>query len=195
MGKYWNLGLYDRSQLGASDSQLRYLQSLYGRSFRGHGLTAAEASRLIEEGLEKRGASRSGLSTVADQIFTHMMKRAIEEANAAGDAWLAKHPDPKFIVNTAEGPVAVHGKIGYAYITAPKRGSGLAKWLEEHGFNDRRNQKVLSIHHRHAERLEGELLLECAIAALRVLMGAQAEIGEIRVLYRCEEEGFRRAAA
>lgn len=194
-GKYWNLGMQDTSLLGASDQQLRFLRSLYGRDFRGEGLTQGRASELIEEGLELRSKDRSGLSDIADQMFTQYMKRAIEAANAAGDKWLAKHPEALFVVKTHEGLTEVHGAIGHAFITAPKKGSGLAKWLAEHSFNDRRSPKVLPFQYKHQDRLEGELQLACCIAALRVFNEAKTEIGDIRVVYRCDDEDFKLEAA
>nr|WP_250807970.1 hypothetical protein [Neorhizobium tomejilense] len=194
MGKYWNVGMYDRSENGATDSQLRYLKSIYGRDMRGMGLTQGKASDLIEKGLAERADAKSGLTSIADQMFTNYMKRAISAANAAGEAWLAEHKDIQFAVSTPEGLVAVHGPIGYAYITAPKRGSKLAKWLSEHGFNDRRNTKVLSLHHRFTERLEGELQLKCCIAALKVFREALSDIGDIRIVYHCDDENFQLAA-
>ena len=193
-GKLWNVGLADRSKLGATDSQLRYLQSIYGRDFRGMGLTQGEAGDKIDEGLAERAARGSSLTDIADQMFTLYMKRAIDAANAAGEAWLKKHREPQFVVMTQDGLMAVHAPIGHAHITAPKRGSGLAKWLEEHGFNDRRNPKVLSLHHRYTERLEGDLLLKCAIAGLTVLREAKTEIGDIRIVYHCDDENFKLAA-
>lgn len=190
-GKYWNLGSGDWSRFGATDAQYRYLKSLFKRDFRGEGLTQARASELIEEGLELRSKDRSELSTIADQMFSLYMKRAIEAANAAGDEWLAAHPEPEFVISTPHGLREVHGPIGKASITAPKKGSALAKWMFEHGLNDRREPKTLSFHYKHQERLEGELQLVCCIAALEVLMEARTEIGDIRVVYRCEDEDYR----
>lgn len=186
--------MQDRDQFGATDDQLRYLRSIWGRDFRGEGLTQRQASDKIDEGLAQRAMANSSLTGLADKMFTMYMKRAIDAANTAGEAWLKKNPEPQFVVITADGPVAVHGPVGHAHITAPKRGSGLAKWLEEHGFNDRRNPKELSLQHRFKERLEGELLLQCAIAALEVLREAQSENGDIRIVYRCDDEDFKLAA-
>jgi hypothetical protein len=194
-GKYWSVGFGDFSRFGATDAQYRYLKSLFKRDFRGEGLTQAEASDKIEEGLELRSKDRSELSDIADQMFSLFMKRAIEAANAAGDKWLAEHPEAEFVVSTPDGLVEVHGPIGKATITAPKKGSALAKWMNEHGLNDRRDPKTLAFHYKHQERLEGELQLVCCIAALEVLMEARTEIGDIRVVYRCDDEDFRFKAA
>ncbi|MDW9478790.1 hypothetical protein GOB57_08735 [Sinorhizobium meliloti] len=194
-GKYWSVGLGDRSRLGATDAQLRYLKSLFKRDFRGEGLTQGQASDLIEQGLEQRAKDRSELPDIVDQMFSLYMKRAIEAANAAGDKWLAEHPEVEFVVSTPEGLAEVRGPIGRAFITAPKKGSGLAKWMSEHGLNDRRDPKALAFHYKYQQRLEGELQLACCIAALEVLMEARTEIGDIRVNYRCDDENFRLAAA
>jgi hypothetical protein len=194
MGRYWNVGMYDRSLLAATDSQLRYLQSIYGKDMRGRGLTMEKASELISEGLAARAESRSGLTDIADQMFTNYMKRAINAANAAGDGWIAANPEVQFVISTPEGLVGVHGPIGHAYITAPKSSSKLARWLKEHEFNDRRNMKALVVHHRYTERLEGDLQLRCCIAALNVLREAQSEIGDIRIVYHCDDENFSLAA-
>jgi hypothetical protein len=194
-GKNWNLGFSDRSQDGVSDAQLRLLRSLWGKDFRGEGLTKGRASDLIEEGYHNRAINKSGLTDLADQMFSMYMRRAIEAANEAGDWWVAGHPKAEFHVSTPNGPVGVHGPIGHAHITAPKKGSGLAKWINEHGFNDRRNLKQLALHHRYQDRLEGELQLVCAIAALKVFEEAKTEIGGIRVIFRCESEDYNLPAA
>ena len=128
-------------------------------------------------------------------MFSLYMKRAIEAANAAGDKWLAEHPEVEFVVSTPEGLTEVRGPIGRASITAPKKGSGLAKWMHEHGLNDRRDPKTLTFHYKYQERLEGELQLACCIAALEKLMEARTEIGDIRVIYRCDDQDFRLSAA
>jgi hypothetical protein len=134
---------------------------LYGRDHRGDGLTVAAASDLISKGMKQKEESRKGLSSIADQMFSRFMAKAIDAANAAGEEWLWKNSKPLFKVTTSDGPVSVHGFVGRAYITAPKKGSGLAKWLEEHGYDDRRSSKELVIHHRFVERLEAELHLVC----------------------------------
>jgi hypothetical protein len=174
-GKNWNLGFSDRSQDGVSDAQLRLLRSLWGKDFRGEGLTKGRASDLIEEGYHNRAINKSGLTDIAE----------------AGDWWVAGHPNVEFVVATPKGPIGLHGAIGNAYITAPKKGSGLAKWIAEHGFNDRRNLKQLALHHRYQDRLEGELQLVCAIAALKVFEEAKTEIGGIRVVFRCESQDYK----
>jgi hypothetical protein len=194
-GKYWSVGFGDFSRFGATDAQYRYLKSLFKKDFRGEGLTQAQASDMIEDGLELRSKDRSELSTIADQMFSLYMKRAIEAANLAGDKWLAEHPEPEFVISTSNGLMEVHGSIGKASITAPKRGSALAKWMSEHGLNDRRDPKTLAFHYKHQERMEGELQLVCCIAALDVLMEARTEIGDIRVIYRCDDEQYRFKAA
>jgi hypothetical protein len=190
-GRNWNVGFADRSQDGVSDAQLRLLRSLYGKDFRGLGYTKGQASALIQEGYHLRSINRSGLPDIADQMFSMYMRRAIEAANEAGDVWLAEHQKVQFVVSTPQGMVEVHGPIGEASITAPKRGSGLAKWINEHGLNDRRNIKHLAVHHKYQDRLEGELQLACAIAALRVFEEAKTEVGDIRVIYRCDNADFQ----
>jgi hypothetical protein len=193
-GRYWNLGLADTSQLGATDSQYRKLKSLYKKDYRGSGLTREKASELIEKGLEEKALEKTGLSSMADQLFTHLMKRAIEAANEAGDAWLAEHPEPLFVVSTPEGLLGVHDTVGHAVITAPKKGSGLAKWLIEHEFDDRRNSRIMPLDHKHVDRLEGGLHLAACIAALDVLREAETEIGDIRIIFHCDQEDFKLAA-
>lgn len=190
-GRHWNVGFSDWTRDGVSDAQLRMLRSLYGKDFSGEGLTKGRASDLIDEGFRNRSNDKSGLTDIADQMFSMYMRRAIEAANEAGDWWVAGHPKVEFVVSTPKGPVGVHGAIGTAYITAPKKGSGLAKWIAEHGFNDRRNLKQLALHHRYQDRLEGELQLVCAIAALKVFEEAKTEVGGIRVVFRCESQDYQ----
>lgn len=194
-GKYWNLGLQDPSRLAATDRQLLYLRALYGRDHRGMGLTRQQASDLIDQGLEKRSSEREGLTDIADQLFSHMMKRAVEAANAAGEKWLKENPEALFVLNTADGYVGVHGEIGSAYITAPKKGSGLDKWLRKHRFSDRRAPKALPLEHRFAGRYEGRLQLACCVAALDVFRRAGGETGDIRVVYLADREDANASAA
>ena len=193
-GRYWNVGFSDRSKAGATDRQLRYLRSLYARDFRGEGLTQGKAAEMIEEGLELRSKERNGISDIADQLFTHLIKRATEAANEAGKLWLLKNPRPKFTIKSLDQHIPVHGIVGIAYITAPKKGSGLANWMNKHGFNDLRNKKELVIHHRYTEKMEAELHLACCDAALSVLRESTSETGDLRIIFKCDREDFKIAS-
>lgn len=192
-GRHWNVGLQDRSQLSATDKQLRMLRSLYKKDFRGEGLTVGRASDLIDEGMKARAEDKSGLSSIEDQLFSHYLNKATEAANKAGDAWLAAHPEPEFVIHTADGYLGVHGIVGHVYITAPKKGSGLAKWMREHGFDDRRDTKAMLFQHKFADRPEVELQMACCVAALDVLR-VLPEYGDMRVIVHADRQDFKFAA-
>ena len=192
-GKYWNVGFSDTTQAGATERQLRYLRSLYGRDFRGKGLTQGQANKLIEDGIEAKSNERDGVTNITDQLFSHLMRKAIKAANEAGDAWLSQHPDPLFYIKNKDNNIPVHGMVGTAYITAPKKSSGLGKWLRANDLHDARNTKELSIHHKYSERLEAELQLACCDAALTVLRESTSEIGDLRIIFKCDRENFKLA--
>jgi hypothetical protein len=185
-GKYWNVGLSDTGRLGATRRQLFKLGKLDRREYRGKGLTRDEASDLIEELEAKREQRRAGLGDVAEKMFAAMMAKAIKAANEAGDKWLKAHPDPIFIVNDPESrqPIGAHGMIGRAWLTWPKTGTDIYKWMIENNFDGQK--KVLYIEHRHAHRCEVDLLIECELAAINVFKASGQPLGEIKLKFRCE---------
>ncbi|NTF17522.1 hypothetical protein G6L37_03865 [Agrobacterium rubi] len=185
-GKYWNVGLSDTGRLGATRRQIFRLQKLDRRDYRGKGLTRDQASDLIEELEAKREQERAVLGDVAGKMYAAMMKKATQSANAAGEAWLKDHPDPLFIVNDPESqiPIGIHGMIGSAWLTWPKRGTDIYKWMLENNYDGQKH--TLLIEHRHAHRLEVELLLECERAAIDVFRNSGQNIGDIRLKFRCE---------
>jgi hypothetical protein len=194
-GKLWNVGMYDTSRLSATDSQFRYLLALYGRDFRGEGLTVGDASQRIEEGQRLREISRDGNPDMADQLFTNIVRRMTNAANEAGRKWLEANPEPDFEINFDGLRIGVHGMIGAAYLTSPKKGSALYRWMVDHEFDDRRNKHMFPIPHEYTERLEGELQLACCIAALDVFRERTADTAGVRVMFRCDRKNFRYKAA
>lgn len=195
-GKYWNVGLSEPGRLQATRRQLFKLSKLDQRNYRGKGLTVDQASDLIEELEAKRERDRAGLGDVAEKMYSAMMKKAKQAANAAGDEWLKAHPDPLFIVNDPESqkPIGVHGLIGSAWLTWPKKGTDIYKWMNDNNFDGQR--KVLYIEHRYAHRLEVELLIACELAAIRVFKESGQPLGDIKLQFRCEHpEQLNRQAA
>lgn len=185
-GRYWNVGLSEWGQLRATLRQLNKLQMLTGRSYRGKGLTRDDALELIEAAMNEREASKEGLSSMAEQLFGGLYKRAIDSANAAGAKWLNENPEVLFAVEDPETKekIGVHGTIGRAWITWPKRGTDLYKWLVDHMYDGQK--KELRVEHYYTDRLEGELQLACETAALEVFRRSGANVGDINVMYRTE---------
>lgn len=185
-GKYWNVGLSDTGRLGATRRQLFRLSKLDRRDYRGKGLTRDEASDLIEELEAKREQERAGLGDVAEKMFAAMMKKATQSANAAGEKWLKEHPEPRFIVYDPESQktIGVHGMIGSAWLTWPRRGTDIYKWMIENNYDGQKN--VLLIEHRYAHRLEVELLIACERAAIEVFRSSGQNIGDIKLRFKCE---------
>jgi len=186
-GKYWNLGLSDRNRLPATRRQHFYLQKLTGIDHRGRGLTVAQASDLIDDALLERSRRQASLTKVGEQLFAAIYQRAVEAANKAGEMWLEQNPETKFVVHDPETGenIGVHGEIGIAWITWPKRGSDLYKWLMENLYDGQ--NKVFHIPHRYEDRLEGGLQLACTKAAYDVFRKSGTSIGDIRLMYRAEE--------
>lgn len=185
-GRYWNVGLSDTGRLGATRRQLFRLNKLDRRDYRGKGLTRDEASDLIEELEAMREQERATLGDVAEKMYSALMKKAKQSANAAGEQWLKANPEPLFIVNDPESatPIGVHGMIGTAWLTWPKRGTDIYKWMIEHNYDGQKN--VLLIEHRYAHRLEVGLLLACEQAAIEVFRASGQNLGDIRLKFKCE---------
>jgi len=185
-GKYWNVGLSDTGRLSATRRQLFRLSKLDRRDYRGKGLTRDEASDLIEELEAKREQERATLGDVAEKMYAAMMKKATMAANIAGENWLKAHPDPLFIVYDSDSkkPIGVHGAIGSAWLTWPRRGTDIYKWMIENNYDGQKS--VLLIEHRYAHRLEVELLLACERAAIDVFRASGQNIGDIRLKFKCE---------
>lgn len=193
-GKNWNLGLSDPGRLGATQRQFWQLQKLTGEDHRGRGLTRDRASEIIAEALKNKKSRKEGITGVAEKMFNALYSRAVEEANLAGDQWMKDHPEPLFSIADPETgeKIGVHGTIGAAWITWPKVGSDFHKWLIDNIYDGRK--KTVPIPHRHVTRLEGELLLACESAAYEVLKKSSASIGDIRLMYRCEDALLSQAA-
>lgn len=185
-GKYWNVGLSDTGRLGATRRQLFKLGKLDRRDYRGKGLTRDQASELIEELEEKRARERAGLGDVADKMFSAMMTKARSAANEAGDKWMKAHPDPLFIIDDTDEkqPIGVHGMIGTAWLTWPKRGTDIYKWMIENNYDGQK--QVLYIEHKYVHRKEVELLIACERAAIKVFKDSGQPLGDIRLKFRCE---------
>jgi hypothetical protein len=185
-GKYWNVGLSDTGRLGATHRQLFKLGKLDRRDYRGKGLTRDQASELIEELEEKRAREKAGLGDVADKMFSAMMTKARSAANEAGDRWMKEHPEPLFIINDPDSqqPIGVHGMLGSAWLTWPKRGTDIYKWMIENNFDGQK--QVLYIEHKYVHRREVELLIACELAAINVFKASGQSLGDIRLKFRCE---------
>lgn len=186
-GKNWNLGLSDPGRLGATKKQLWQLRKLTGRDHRGRGYTRDQAADLIHEALKAKDERKEGLNAMSDQFFNATFAKAVEDANRAGEEWLARHDKPMFSVADLESgkSIPVYGKIGHAWISWPKTTSQFHKWLMENVYDG--GKKVVPIPHRYADRLEGELLLACEKAAYETLKrGAAGAVADIHLMYRCE---------
>jgi hypothetical protein len=185
-GRYWNVGLSDTGRLSATRRQLFRLSKLDRRDYRGKGLTRDEASDLIDELEARRERERATLGDVADKMFAAMMKKAVQMANAAGEQWIKEHPEPLFIVDDPEthSPIGVHGMIGSAWLTWPRRGTDIYKWMIDNNYDGQKH--TLYIEHRFAHRLEVELLIACEKAAIDVFRSSGQNIGDIRLKFRCE---------
>lgn len=186
-GKYWNLGLSDFGRLGATQRQLWQLRKLTGEDHRGRGLTRDEASDLIREAIRLKEERRRGLTTMEDAMIGAAFSKAIEEANKAGDAWMAAHPEPLFSIADPETgtEIRVHGAIGKAWITWPAASSKFHKWLIENMYDGRK--KAVPIPHRYAERVEGGLAFACEKAAIEALRAGMVNHGDLRLIYQGEE--------
>ena len=186
-GRYWNVGLSETGRLSATKRQLFLLAKLDRRDYRGKGLTRAEASALIEERLVERDIRNAALGDVAEKMFGAMLTKAIQEANAAGDRWMEKHAEPLFIVNDPESsqPIGVHGVIGEAWLTWPKRGTPIYKWMIDNNFDGQKTK--LYIEHKYVHRLEVELLIACEKAAIDVYRRSGQPLGDIKLKFRCAQ--------
>lgn len=186
-GRHWNLGLSDHSRLSATTKQLFYLQKLTGIDHRGRGLTIGQAGELIDKAAAERAQRKAGLSRVGEQLFNGIYQKALEAANKAGDEWISQNKTVKFSVFDAEEgrSIPVYDAIGTAWITWPRRGSDLYKWLKENLYDGQ--TKVFHIPHRHEERLEAGLQLACMQAAYSVFKRSGTSIGDIKLLYRAED--------
>lgn len=181
-GKYHNVGLSEPGRLSATDRQLLLLRRLDRRDYRGKGLTRDQASDLIEQAIERQAEDRKENTSMEDKLFHALRDKAIKAANEAGEKWMKDHPTIQFVVNDPQAgqPIGVHGAIGKAWITWPKRGSALYKWAMEYDFEGQK--KVMHIAHRFSERLEAELLFVCERAAYEVYRKSASSIGDIKLL-------------
>lgn len=194
-GKLWNVGLSDPGRLPATSSQLWALHLLSRRKedFRGKGHTRDEASAMIRKLSSELEEEKRGLEggTMHDAMFDAMMRKAVRAASAAGDHWLAEHPDPVFsLFEPSSGQhLPVFGAIGHAYIAWPQKKSPFAQWLKRHNLG---GQTVfVPVPHAHVGRLELDLQIACEAAALRVLE-AQSVTG-LKLMVR-EDPSIRSAA-
>lgn len=170
-GRYWNVGLSEPGRLAATARQLRALWYLSDRKvdYRSKGLTRDEASeeirRLSEEREERQKHEDPGAMQHA--MFRAAMRRAIRAANAAGDAWMAQHPEPLFRIYDPETQTfePVHGVMGYAYLSWPPRRSPFGVWLRENHYEG----QIVSVPvpHSYMDRRERDLQIACEAAALR----------------------------
>lgn len=183
-GRYWKVGLSDTGRLRATPRQLALLKRLDRRDYSGKGLTVDQASALIDDMLARRAEAREELGSVAEKMFNALYKKAVDAANAAGAAWLERHPKPLFIIHDPDSPspIGVHGQIGTAWLTYPKRGTPLYKWIESTMFDGQK--KVMNIAHRYVHRQEVGLQLACERAAIEAYrLAGQAE--DVRLQFRC----------
>lgn len=189
-GKYWNVGLSNTGLLAATERQQALLQRLTGISHRNRGLTRKEAEVLIEEAIKKREEKRAALTDMADKLLGSIFKQATDAANRAGDKWVNDNKEVHFVINDPETgtKIGVYGEIGKAWITWPKAGSPLYKWLMKEMYDGQKRE--IRIPHRHADRLEGELQLTCEKAAFEVFKSSLSSLGDIKLMYRQEDKGF-----
>jgi hypothetical protein len=183
-GRYWKVGLSDPGRLRATDKQLRYLKRLDRRDYSNKGLTVDQASDLIDELVARRSEAQGELGSVAERMFNALYKKAVDEANAAGAAWLQRHPNPIFIIHDPDDPAprGVHGQIGAAWLSYPKRGTPLYKWIENTMYDGQK--KVMNIAHRYAHRPEVGLQLACERAAIQTYRaGGLAD--DVKLFFRC----------
>lgn len=186
-GRYWNLGLSNPGLLSATQKQLFYLQRLTGKNYAGKGLTVDAAADLIDQALKEKEEKRAGLTSIAEQLYSGLYKKAVDAANKAGEEWLKANSEAKFAVvdpgsNTRIG---VHGTIGRAWVTWPNRGSDFYKWLIKDMYDGQK--KEIRFAHKYTDRLEGELQLACERAAYEVLKRSGTSIGNIKLMYKAED--------
>lgn len=183
-GRYWKVGLSDPGRLRATQKQLNYLKRLDRRDYTNKGLTVDQASELIDELLARQEESRREIGGVAERMFNALYPKAVAEANAAGADWLKRHPEPLFIIHDPDDPApkGVHGQIGAAWLTYPKRGTPLYKWIENTMYDGQK--KVMNIAHRFVHRPEVGLQIVCERAAMQVYRAA-GQADDIRLQFRC----------
>jgi hypothetical protein len=195
-GRYWNVGLSDPGRLNATKRQLFFLRWLTKVDHRGKGLTRDAASDLIDKALTEREERRGDVTQVQDQMYATLVKSAARAANAAGEKWLAEHPEPVFFIYDPKSKesVGVHGRVGSAHISWPPKGN-FHKWLRQNLHEG--HTKSIQIPHHFSERLEADLRLAAESAAYEVLRSAgnTAGIRLILTLERGEKPAGLRAVA
>lgn len=189
-GKNHNVGLLEPGRLRAEDWQYEVLKRLDRRKY--SGLTFDEAAQKIDEAYERRAKERAGLTSTEEHYIEALWRKAIKVANDAGEKWLSENPTVKFVVNTEEHQIGVHGTIGRAWLSWPPRRTPLYKWMVEnyHGTN----RKEILLPHRYVQRFELDLQIACLQAAYNVFRNQGLTLGEVTLMVQCDVEPTLQAA-
>lgn len=191
-GRNHNVGLLEPGRLRAKDWQYALLKKLDRRKY--SGLTFDEAAQKIQEAYERRAAERAGLTSTEEHYIEALWRKAIKVANDAGERWLAENPEVKFVVNTEEHQIGVHGTIGRAWLSWPPRRTPLYKWLAENYQSHTASTKEILLPHKYVERFELDLQITCLQAAYNVFRNQGLTLGEVTLMVQCDVEPKLQAA-
>jgi hypothetical protein len=189
-GKNHNVGLLEPGRLRAEDWQYEVLKRLDRRKY--SGLTFDEAAQKIDEAYERRAKERAGLTSTEEHYIEALWRKAIKVANDAGEKWLSENPAVKFVVNTQEHQIGVHGTIGRAWLSWPPRRTPLYKWMVENYHTT--NRKEILLPHKYVQRYELDLQIACLQAAYNVFRNQGLTLGEVTLMVQCDVEPALQAA-
>jgi len=172
-GRYHNVG-WDRDEAQATRKQRWALWFVSGETldFRDttKSISESRASELIREhnikGTKSKALGKG--NQLQNALFDAAMKKAIQEANKAGDEWVKRHSTPSYEIYHEDDDTyePVRGVLGDVYIKWPDKRSQFGKFLREKYFDEQYER--VHVPHSYIGSREYDLLLACEKAALQV---------------------------